>query len=104
MKERLYRVCSSRKWGNKLMFNKKTQEYIYFHYDVEIWRMKGDEELYIQISHAQTLMNTSGHMNEGDNLIRKIENESEIMQKYKASCEKFCIKEMPDLSRFRRVN
>ena len=41
----MYLVTEGKRKENQLGYAPKTQEYVYFHRGVEIWRMKGDRSL-----------------------------------------------------------
>ncbi len=41
----MYLVTEGKRKENQLGYDKKTQEYVYFHHGKEVWREKGDEAL-----------------------------------------------------------
>ena len=66
---------------NQLGYNKKTQEYVYFHKGVEIWREKGDTTL---LNYFNDLRINYGCLEEKE--IEKLST-AHIWEKYSKSCQ-----------------
>lgn len=78
-------VTQGKRKENQLGYDKKTQEYVYFHKGKEIWREKGDINLLTYFNEVR-----AGIKDFDD---AAIEN-NPIWQKYCDSCNKFEMKEM----------
>lgn len=77
-------VTEGKRKVNQLGYNKKTQEYVYFHKGVEVWREKGDESLLNYFNEVRADIRMFKDEDIKDNLIWK---------KYSDSCFEFERKE-----------
>jgi hypothetical protein len=76
-------VTEGKRKVNQLGYNKKTQEYVYFHKGVEVWREKGDE----------SLLNYFNEVRANFNFNEEVIKDNPVWQKYCQSCDEFEKKE-----------
>lgn len=73
-------VTEGKRKENQLGYNKKTQEYVYFHHGKEVWREKGDITLFDYFNQVRANIRTFQEDDIKDNPIWK---------KYDTSCTEF---------------
>ena len=83
----MYLVCEGKRKENQLGYAPKTQEYVYFHKGVEIWREKGDRSLLDYFNNVRAV---------GGCTDDEVLNANPIFVRYSDDCHKFNMQELKE--------